>query len=1572
MLYILNKQEQIISTLSNKGNMNKVVPYFEDIHIEELDTGVETFEFKTISNSNASNSIQVGNYVAFKDKEHYKIFQIREVKEIHAEQVEKTVYCESACLELLNEVVRPMEINSANLNQFLNTILDGTSWSIGMLDAGLNEVIPVDLSNYDNVYKVIQDVVIGEFGGEIRFRVEIANNRIIAKYIDVFAKRGKVTKHRFEYGVNMTSVEKIVDSSELVTALIGIGKDNITFKEVESDDKPKNQDFIINEDAYNRWNNKGSHIMGVFNYESESPQELLRLTREELKRRSNPKITYNLDVELLGEDVDLGDEVFVIDNEFNPPLYLSARVNKLERSKTDSQINRCTLANFKEVKSSITSDMRALADSLEGKVDDKINQKFPIGNDDIQNDAITSDKVGENQIYGSHIFANQITADHIDADQIKTKHIDADAIKSKHIDADQIKSDHIDANQITSKHLSSDSIKAEHIDANQITAKHLSANSILAGSTVIGQGAIGSAQISELSADKVSSGTIDTSNLNIQGADGMLKLRGNRLQVFAGTGNEKFERVSLGDVHNDGSYYGLLVRGTDGNTVLFDEKGITEKGITDGLITNEHISGETQIDGAKLNISSVVREINDNTEKISGTSIDIEGTTLSTKLSTIETTQTEDSKKIENNTASIKANEKSINLKVDSQTYTNDKENMTSQLNKNTSAISVLQDGIKLKVEQTDITNAIKDIEIGGRNLLKNSDFSKNLDFWGGASTEVVLDTTKVLEGRNSVKSSLKGNVTNVWKGITQQYSIAKENDLFTASVFTLSEDIGSIDAGCAMEIRYYNSSNARITQSSVQIKPSINNVWEKFELTGKCPIGTVKVEFIVYVTKNGTAWFNGCKLETGNKATDWTPSPNDTTTEISNIRNELSLGLDGIKTEVSQSYYSKNDIDSKGYQTSSQVEQKVDEVKVKFENSGGYNLIRNSSGLNGINNWTTNANMGTGINNSIGTGTFLYLDNGTTASERYAYSSRFKLIGGRKYTLSGLFNNNKMCSSFDVHVLSSTSVDETKHTDITYTNANALITSHNTNEQWKKLEVTFTAPSSVISGYIRIDNNGYDSVGTNSNRVHWSALLLEEGELSSSWAPHPNEVYDGITTIDKDGITIANSNSDTYTQIDSSSFSVNNNNGGTIADFSRNSVIPNLKSSTIISESVVANNVASINFEKNDVLYTWYVDSTSGDDANDGSSTSSAFKTLQQALDNLPTVLTRYQTIKVKGYQSGANLRTLHGHGVLSIEFEDNMVMNGMLYITGVTTRLRITCTTAGKPTIKGGLTLQGCSNVDVYGLNLHGLNTNDTGCVIDIKDCNYIALNSLDFVPLSDGSIIPCGIKVTSSTVWTYNLIGSKIRDVIGIYPFSLCLTAKSGTIRVPDSTNGYYISYDGGYRFQTIGGADMVKTSSKGYAPGYVPTQKTRTWNFNNVYSTENLNGWGTKNELIQGYSTIWNTGRWTGYIKMTDDFGAIRSELNGATNLSGKIYIQRKTSSGNSVDSKLCLYGSDGTTITTNTNIDRGEGLWVSLSSSVISKIQSGAIKFFYLKADSNNTSTYFKCESNAKIEITYTK
>ena len=860
MFFILDRKEQIVGVLNNEGDISKITPFFEDVFIEDLNTGSTTLEFATIGNTKEAYYLQVGNYIAFKDENGYQVLQITSVEEEHDAQLIKRVYCEGMCLELINEVVRPLNIPSANIRQYLTSILSDTSWSVGMVDIGLSTVHSIELSDYENVYKALQDVAVGKFGAEIRFRVDIQNNRIVAKYVDVFAQRGRVTKHRFEYGVNMTKVKKSVDTSELCTALIGVGNNNITFKEAQADDKPKNQDFIISQDAYDRWNNKGSHIMGVFKAETDSPEELLYLTRKELQRRAEPKITYEMDVEILGKDVRLGDEVFVIDTEFSPMMLLSARVSELEKSKTNGG-NKCKLSNFKPVRSNITDDMRALASKLEGKIDGIVNSKFPIGTDDIQDEAITSDKIGQQVISSTHISnlsadlittgtlnaelinvtninadnintgtldAQKITVTNLDANEIKTgtldaskinvtnlnadnitsgvidatkvnvtnldatnintgtldanrvnvsnlsansittgtidaskiavnnlnadkitsgsidaskvtvKNLDADKIVSGTIDASKINVTNIDASNITSgkinaeiieglkisadeittgtldaslvnvinlnasnivtgtidaskikvTNLSANNITSGTIDASKVTVTNLDADNITSGSIdasvigvtnlnasnitsgiidaskvnvtnlnasnitsgsissdrlnvkdgfiqsgMIGSGQIGNAhivdgtisgakitsatitnaqikdatiesgKIKSLNANKITSGTIDTSKITVSGTNGKLKINNNRLQVFDAQ-STPVERVSIGDVNNNGTLYGLRVRGADGQTVLYDENGVYSEGITDGAITNPKISDES-ITGNKLNVDDI-------------------------------------------------------------------------------------------------------------------------------------------------------------------------------------------------------------------------------------------------------------------------------------------------------------------------------------------------------------------------------------------------------------------------------------------------------------------------------------------------------------------------------------------------------------------------------------------------------------------------------------------------------------------------------------------------------------------------------------------------------------------------------------------------------------------------------------------------------------------------------------------------------------------------------------------------------------------------------------------------------
>ena len=237
----------------------------------------------------------------------------------------------------------------------------------------------------------------------------------------------------------------------------------------------------------------------------------------------------------------------------------------------------------------------------------------------------------------------------------------------------------------------------------------------------------------------------------------------------------------------------------------------------------------------------------------------------------------------------ITQTENSIKLKADQTTVNGINTRLQS------AEAKITPDAIKLTVKEqtTQLANAaVNGLQIGGTNLLTNTALLININGWGATR-----DTGKVLEGRYSLKQVSTGRTSNTWSGAEQTnstYLIANAGEVFTASIYSLTDNRSGIDIGCAMEIRYYNSSGARITQSGVNIVPSANNVWQRFTLTGTCPGGTVRVGFVWYVTKNGTLWVNGMKLEKGTKATAWSASPYDAPT-TEQIKSQFTMDASGI-----------------------------------------------------------------------------------------------------------------------------------------------------------------------------------------------------------------------------------------------------------------------------------------------------------------------------------------------------------------------------------------------------------------------------------------------------------------------------------------------------------------------------------------------------------------------------------------------------------------------------------------------------------------------------------------------------
>lgn len=124
MLFILNKSHEVVGSLNSNGDLSRITTYFDDKYVQDLGTGAETFEFSTMADTEQAQHLVAGNFIAFKEDGEFKLFNIIQTEEVHEEIFTKTVYCEMAGIELINEIIRPMKILNSSLRKFLTTILE--------------------------------------------------------------------------------------------------------------------------------------------------------------------------------------------------------------------------------------------------------------------------------------------------------------------------------------------------------------------------------------------------------------------------------------------------------------------------------------------------------------------------------------------------------------------------------------------------------------------------------------------------------------------------------------------------------------------------------------------------------------------------------------------------------------------------------------------------------------------------------------------------------------------------------------------------------------------------------------------------------------------------------------------------------------------------------------------------------------------------------------------------------------------------------------------------------------------------------------------------------------------------------------------------------------------------------------------------------------------------------------------------------------------------------------------------------------------------------------------------------
>ncbi|MBS4958909.1 MAG: phage tail protein, partial [Clostridium sp.] len=586
--------------------------------------------------------------------------------------------------ELEGNIFDRFESVEQTITSALNLAVVGTGWTVK--DNTLKKRRTVRCTNKSSL-EIVREI-------KKVYRVDIVFNTL-GKQIEVYEHLGEDKGTYFIDSLNLIALQVQSDSRQYATRIIAEGKDGLSFSDINN-----GKNYVENY----QYSNKVKTI--YWKDERYSVKEnLLEDARAKLEELSKPFRSYSASILNLAElnpryssilDFKLGDAINLISKKNK--IKDKQRIVKTIEWPQDHTKDSVELANatlkFEDIQqenqetSDTVSNITTDNGTINGSTIDSITTKQI---EDFEANVIKVAKLKAILAEIENLHVNKADIQNLNAVIAKIGTLEATKASIAELNAihaiiQQLKvgkADIADLNAAVAKVgiLENKTAVLENALAGNLTADNFKTNAITAGSAVIAEGAIGSSQISSLSVNKLEAGDITTSKHKIVSADGTIEIVGNQILINRNNVN----RVILGEYRkSDGTTeYGLLVRAKDGQTIMLDGNGVHNAGITDGAIDNSKVADNANISGNKLDINSVIREVNTSgTETIKGTKVVVGDRTLDVELSIQKNTITEHSKELSSQKASLTALDNAIKLKVDSQTFTQSTTTINNNINR--------------------------------------------------------------------------------------------------------------------------------------------------------------------------------------------------------------------------------------------------------------------------------------------------------------------------------------------------------------------------------------------------------------------------------------------------------------------------------------------------------------------------------------------------------------------------------------------------------------------------------------------------------------------------------------------------------------------------------------------------------------------------------------------------------------------------------------------------------------------------------------------------------------------------
>ena len=364
------------------GSSGGLIAY-NDWFEQDLDTGIGTYEFTVDKTGNPEiEKINVGCYLMVKDGSKLRSFEIMRIEE---DKNSKTIYAEDAGLDLLGEQVPPYKADkSYPITHYIEEFTFDSGWEVGTNEIPATTTRKLEWEGTETATKRLLQLV-KRFDAEISYDFEFLNDKIYKKLIHIHKRIGEDKKVRLEVGREASNVKRTISIENLATTIVATGADGITLAGAEYNEgnirSDLNSIYLIDYDAVARWKRAGYAPAGggiVKRYESEAktPQSLMVEAVIKLKQWNHPEVTYDVPINILPREVNIGDTVVIVDNHYEPALIVSGRVSSIKKSLATRENSEIKITNIQSKEDTISEKVRRLSTLVQERLFDFTSVPF--------------------------------------------------------------------------------------------------------------------------------------------------------------------------------------------------------------------------------------------------------------------------------------------------------------------------------------------------------------------------------------------------------------------------------------------------------------------------------------------------------------------------------------------------------------------------------------------------------------------------------------------------------------------------------------------------------------------------------------------------------------------------------------------------------------------------------------------------------------------------------------------------------------------------------------------------------------------------------------------------------------------------------------------------------------------------------------------------------------------------------------------------------------------------------------------------------------------------------------------